>query len=227
MFSLFIENCSPQDFNFSDRFTAESTLPSISAHSQHYTWNEGESVMTIAILAHDSAKSWRCSSAQLTAASYPATQSLPPAPPVGCWRRPPACPYTATSPGSWAASSRSRPGCLRRSRPRALLPRPAQGRDGSGSEQNLLRLCDMHSVPISTNIATAEVLLRGLDQATLTTARASIPTSWSRCPSIGPCAKPVFKTFSAICGFVYRGFSTKKDTAEAFTLLRCLFILCA
>ena len=26
---------------------------------------------------------------------------------------------------------------------------------------------------------------------------------------------------------MYRGFSTKKDTAEAFTLLRCLFILCA
>ena len=33
--------------------------------------------------------------------------------------------------------------------------------------QNLLRLCDMHSVPISTNIATAEVLLRGLDQGDL------------------------------------------------------------
>lgn len=32
------------------------------------------------------------------------------------------------------------------------------------NEQNLLRLCDMHSVPIATNIATAEVLLRGLDQ---------------------------------------------------------------
>ena len=35
------------------------------------------------------------------------------------------------------------------------------------NEQNLLRLCDMHSVPISTNIATAEVLLRGLDQGDL------------------------------------------------------------
>ena len=38
---------------------------------------------------------------------------------------------------------------------------------GSSNEQNLLRLCDMHSVPISTNIATAEVLLRGLDQGDL------------------------------------------------------------
>ena len=29
------------------------------------------------------------------------------------------------------------------------------------------KLCDMHSVPIATNIATAEVLLRGLDQGDL------------------------------------------------------------
>ncbi|MGN0662728.1 MAG: methylglyoxal synthase [Faecalibacterium sp.] len=35
------------------------------------------------------------------------------------------------------------------------------------TEQNLLRLCDMHGVPIATNIATAEVLLRGLDQGDL------------------------------------------------------------
>ena len=33
--------------------------------------------------------------------------------------------------------------------------------------KNLLRLCDMHSVPIAINIATAEVLLRGLDQGDL------------------------------------------------------------
>ena len=41
---------------------------------------------------------------------------------------------------------------------------PLKAENGS-SEQNLLRLCDMHSVPISTNIA--EVLLRGLDQGDL------------------------------------------------------------
>lgn len=35
------------------------------------------------------------------------------------------------------------------------------------NEQNLLRLCDMHSIPIATNVATAEVLLRGLDQGDL------------------------------------------------------------
>ena len=41
---------------------------------------------------------------------------------------------------------------------------PLKAETGSGSEQNLLRLCDMHSVP---NIATAEVLLRGLDPGDL------------------------------------------------------------
>ena len=40
------------------------------------------------------------------------------------------------------------------------------------NEQNLLRLCDMHGVPIATNIATAEVLLRGLDQGDLDYRRA-------------------------------------------------------
>mgnify|MGYP000007392699 CR=1 FL=1 len=38
---------------------------------------------------------------------------------------------------------------------------PLKAETGSSSEQNLLRLCDMHSVPIS------EVLLRGLDQGDL------------------------------------------------------------
>ena len=41
---------------------------------------------------------------------------------------------------------------------------PLKADAASLTEQNLLRLCDMHSVPIATNIATAEVLLRGLDQ---------------------------------------------------------------
>lgn len=114
------------------------------------------------------AKSWRCSSAQLTAASYPATQSLPPAPPVGCWRRPPACPYTATSPGSWAAFQQISARVACDEVDLVLFFRdPLKAEAGSSSEQNLLRLCDMHSVPISTNIATAEVLLRGLDQGDL------------------------------------------------------------
>ena len=42
---------------------------------------------------------------------------------------------------------------------------PLKAETGSSNEQNLL--CDMHSVPIATNIATAEVLLRGLDQGDL------------------------------------------------------------
>ena len=35
------------------------------------------------------------------------------------------------------------------------------------SEINLLRLCDMHNVPIATNIATAEVLIHGLERGDL------------------------------------------------------------
>ena len=32
------------------------------------------------------------------------------------------------------------------------------------SELDLLRLCDIHSIPMATNIATAEVLIRGLER---------------------------------------------------------------
>ena len=44
---------------------------------------------------------------------------------------------------------------------------PLKADASSITEQNLLRLCDMHGVPSATNIATAEVLLRGLDQGDL------------------------------------------------------------
>lgn len=32
---------------------------------------------------------------------------------------------------------------------------------------NLLRLCDMHTIPVATNIATAEVLIHGLERGDL------------------------------------------------------------
>ena len=35
------------------------------------------------------------------------------------------------------------------------------------SENNLLRLCDLHTVPIATNLATAEVLIHGLERGDL------------------------------------------------------------
>ena len=44
---------------------------------------------------------------------------------------------------------------------------PLKADAASLSEQNLLRLCDMHSVPIATNIATAEVLIHGLERGDL------------------------------------------------------------
>ena len=35
------------------------------------------------------------------------------------------------------------------------------------NEDSLLRLCDMHNIPIATNIATAEVLIHGLERGDL------------------------------------------------------------
>ncbi len=35
------------------------------------------------------------------------------------------------------------------------------------SALNLLRLCDMHNIPVATNIATAEVLIHGLERGDL------------------------------------------------------------
>ncbi len=39
--------------------------------------------------------------------------------------------------------------------------------DHDPNEHNLLRLCDMHSIPVATNIATGEVLIHGLERGDL------------------------------------------------------------
>ena len=41
---------------------------------------------------------------------------------------------------------------------------PLNPKPGEPNESNLLRLCDVHNIPVATNIATAEVLVRGLDR---------------------------------------------------------------
>lgn len=43
-----------------------------------------------------------------------------------------------------------------------LNPKPHEPND-----MNLLRLCDMHNIPVATNIATAEVLVHGLERGDL------------------------------------------------------------
>lgn len=43
-----------------------------------------------------------------------------------------------------------------------LTPKPNEPND-----MNLLRICDMHNIPVATNIATAEVLIRGLERGDL------------------------------------------------------------
>ncbi len=39
--------------------------------------------------------------------------------------------------------------------------------DPDGAEYNLLRMCDVHNVPVATNIATAEVLICALERGDL------------------------------------------------------------
>ena len=43
-----------------------------------------------------------------------------------------------------------------------LTPKPNEPND-----MNLLRICDMHNIPIATNCATAEVLIHGLERGDL------------------------------------------------------------
>ena len=40
-----------------------------------------------------------------------------------------------------------------------LAPKPHEP-----NEMNMLRLCDVHNIPVATNVATAEVLVRALDR---------------------------------------------------------------
>ncbi|MGM9608869.1 MAG: methylglyoxal synthase, partial [Eubacteriales bacterium] len=56
---------------------------------------------------------------------------------------------------------------------RSTEPRTEQGI----TEQNLLRLCDIHNVPVATNIATAEVLVLALDRGELDWREMVNPTS--------------------------------------------------
>lgn len=44
---------------------------------------------------------------------------------------------------------------------------PINAKPHEPSETNLLRLCDVHNIPFATNIATAEVLIHGLERGDL------------------------------------------------------------
>lgn len=49
---------------------------------------------------------------------------------------------------------------------RATAPR-SEGVGMNSVEQNLLRLCDVHNVPVATNIATAEIIVTALERGEL------------------------------------------------------------
>lgn len=44
---------------------------------------------------------------------------------------------------------------------------PINAKPTEPNEMNLLRLCDVHNIPVATNIATAEVLIHGLERGDL------------------------------------------------------------
>ena len=44
---------------------------------------------------------------------------------------------------------------------------PMTSKTHEANEMNILRLCDVHNIPVATNIATAEVLIHGLERGDL------------------------------------------------------------
>ena len=44
---------------------------------------------------------------------------------------------------------------------------PLTRRPDEPNDHDLLRLCDVHNIPVATNIATAESLVRGLERGDL------------------------------------------------------------
>ena len=48
-----------------------------------------------------------------------------------------------------------------------LFRDPLNPKPGEPNEANLLRLCDVHNIPVATNIATAEILIHGLERGDL------------------------------------------------------------
>ena len=60
---------------------------------------------------------------------------------------------------SWRASPARKWTCFFRD--------PISAKPSEPNEMNLLRICDVHNVPVATNIATAEVLIHGLEHGDL------------------------------------------------------------
>ncbi len=48
-----------------------------------------------------------------------------------------------------------------------LFRNPLNSKEDGVDDRELLRLCDVHNIPVATNIATAEVLIRGLERGDL------------------------------------------------------------
>ena len=54
-----------------------------------------------------------------------------------------------------------------KSRSYDIILKAVGAKPGEPNDVTLLRLCDMHTIPVATNIATAEVLIHGLERGDL------------------------------------------------------------
>ncbi len=58
-----------------------------------------------------------------------------------------------------------------------LFRDPINAKEYEQNQNNLLRLCDVHNIPVATNLATAEVLIHGLENGDLDWRNIVNPTS--------------------------------------------------
>ena len=55
---------------------------------------------------------------------------------------------------------------------------PISAKPSEPNDMNLLRLCDVHSIPVATNIATAEALIHALERGDLDWRNGADPIVW-------------------------------------------------
>ena len=96
-----------------------------------------------------------------------ATLYAPPTPLAEWWRRLPACPSICSSPTSTGASEQIGQRIIYNEIDMVLFFNYPQDTDMDDNVMYITRLCDQHSVPMATNVATAEMLIHGLARGDL------------------------------------------------------------
>jgi len=97
----------------------------------------------------------------LTAAFSPGTRCVPPEQPESRWQRQRVCGSQGGDQQIAARISCNEIDVL------LFFRDPINRKASEPNEMNLLRLCDVHNVPVATNIATAEALIMALERGDL------------------------------------------------------------